>query len=450
MQRWALLGLAAILVLLIACDDAGPSTGSSVSSATALGQQAAATAGPSATALVLEAVQALLSEYYEELDAARLFADAWEGAVAALRAVGVESIPTMPAYPRDPAEATALHQQSFRALEQAAVGRLDDEALAAAALHTLAVRRDDPHTSYRSRGLVQRDQATRQGEAAVQLGAGFSRTEPPRVVRAPPGSPAERAGLRAGQTIVAVNGTPVTNGADISALVDVREGVANTFTVRDATGVTEQYTVIPARYVRPIEEHEVIEGRIGVVRLYGFPGTQEVVRRLREALLEFERQGVEGWVLDLRDNGGGPVETVIAVASLFVERGPLFEERQRGRVINSAAADGSALTVQRPLVVLVGPGSFSGGEILPAVLQARGRAVVVGEQTGGGFGSSTTVPLPDGSALNVTTTEVAIGPEGRRLNRVGLTPDVVVPRTLEDVVAGRDPQMGAAVRMLAE
>jgi carboxyl-terminal processing protease len=76
--------------------------------------------------------------------------------------------------------------------------------------------------------------------------------------------------------------------------------------------------------------------------------------------------------------------------------------------------------------------------------------MVVGEQTGGGFGSSVSVPLSDGSALNVTTTEVVIGSDKQRLNKVGLAPDLVVARTSEDIEAGRDPQLDAAIRLLDE
>ena len=76
--------------------------------------------------------------------------------------------------------------------------------------------------------------------------------------------------------------------------------------------------------------------------------------------------------------------------------------------------------------------------------------MVVGEQTGGGFGSSVAVPLSDGSALNVTTTEVVIGPDRRRFNKAGLTPDLVVQRTPEDIEDGRDPQLDAALRLLDE
>src|SRR5690606_5692321 len=125
-------------------------------------------------------------------------------------------------------------------------------------------------------------------------GLGFSRAAPPLVVRVPPGSPAEQGGLRLGQEIVAVNGVAVRHGADIPLLVDVREGVRNTFTVRDHTGATHDLTVLPARYVRPLADHRVIEGDIGVLRFDAFPTTTQLTQRIRAALEEFERQGVRG------------------------------------------------------------------------------------------------------------------------------------------------------------
>jgi carboxyl-terminal processing protease len=447
-----LLYAASVLILLAACTDAPPADRASQNLTTPTGSaqtSLAESVSPSAD-LVVEGTQALIDHYYQPSDAGRLFTDAWAGAASAVRAAGAKDVPQTPTFPSDAAAAATLYRDAFLALERAANGRLSAAAMAAAALHALAVGRDDPHTSYRPQELVQRDQATRQADAAVQLGIGFSRGSPPRAVRVPPGSPAEKAGLRVGQMIVAVNGAPVKSGADIPALVDVRAGVPNTFTVEDAQGRTVDRIVMPERYVRPIEEHTVIDGRAGVIRLYGFPATEQVVRRLRDTLIEFENQGVEGWILDLRDNGGGPIETVIAVASLFLDGGLLFEEQHRGQTLQTASAEGQAFAVQRPLITLVGAGSFSGGEILPAVLRSRGRAMVVGEQTGGGFGSSVSVSLPDGSALNVTTTEVVIGPEKQRLNKVGLTPDRVVARTPEDIEAGRDPQLDGALRLLDE
>jgi C-terminal processing protease CtpA/Prc len=94
--------------------------------------------------------------------------------------------------------------------------------------------------------------------------------------------------------------------------------------------------------------------------------------------------------------------------------------------------------------------SVSGGEILPAILQARGRAVVLGEPTGGGFGSSTPLSLTDGSALNITATTVVLEPAKQRLNRRGLTPDVMVRRTAADGAAGRDPQRTTAIQLLRD
>ena len=442
----------ALALVLVGCQDPQrPAPPDSTGASTPPPPASTAVAPASSTArLVAQGVQALGEQYYEDLPVAQLYADAWDGAAQALRVAGVRPLPPRPVYADDAAVAARQHEQAFAALEQRGGMHVRPEALARAALHTLAVRREDPHTSYRPSELVARDTATRQGEAAVQIGLGFSRTSPARVVRVPPGGPADRAGLQLGQVILAVNGTAVGHGADIPALVDVRAGVPNTFTVRGDDGQQRDLTVLPAAYTRPLAEHRVLEGRLGWLRFDGFPDSDAFLARLQEALQDFERAGVQGWVLDLRENGGGVLERVVAVARLFIAQGVLLEERRRGRTFQTLTADGTALAAQRPLVVLTGSGSFSGGEILAAILQAHGRATVVGEPTGGGFGSATVIPLADGSALNVTATEVTVGPERRRLNRVGLTPDRLVVRTHADVAAGRDPQLAAALALLTE
>ena len=452
MPRVALAAALALAVVLVGCREPQRTAPADASASTAPTPPATASTAPatSAARVVAQGVQALGEQYYDDLPVPDLYADAWDGAAQALQAGGIGPLPPRPAYVADPAVAARQHQEAFAVLAQLGGERVRPEVLARVALHTLAVRRGDPHTSYRPPELVARDAATRQGEAAVQLGLGVSRTSPPRVVRVPPGSPADRAGLQLGQVLVAVNGTVVGHGADIPALVDVRAGVPNTFTVRGDDGQHRDLTVLPAAYTRPLAEHRVLDGRVGWLRFDGFPDSDALVARLREALREFERADVRGWVLDLRENGGGVLERVVAVVQLFVDQGVLIEERRRGRTFQTLSADGTALAWQRPLVVLVGPGSFSGGEIVAAILQEHGRATVVGEPTGGGFGSAAVVPLADGSALNVTATEVTVGPARRRLNRVGLTPDQLVVRTHADVVAGRDPQLDAALALLTD
>jgi C-terminal processing protease CtpA/Prc len=103
---------------------------------------------------------------------------------------------------------------------------------------------------------------------------------------------------------------------------------------------------------------------------------------------------------------------------------------------------------QRPLVVLIGPGSISGAESFAGPLQALGRATLIGERTAGLCGTGPRFELAPGWCLTVTTRETVFGPEERRYNREGVPPDVWVSPNPEDEDAGRDPQLEAALELL--
>jgi C-terminal processing protease CtpA/Prc len=146
------------------------------------------------------------------------------------------------------------------------------------------------------------------------------------------------------------------------------------------------------------------------------------------------------------------------LSRLLVDRGHLFARlRQNAARFSDGTehparedidADGSALPFQRPLAVLVGPGSLSGAESFAGPLQALGRATLVGERTGGLCGYGSRVDLAPGWAMSVAAQETVFGPQERRFNRVGVPPDVAVAPSPADEAAGRDPQLEAALELL--
>ena len=110
--------------------------------------------------------------------------------------------------------------------------------------------------------------------------------------------------------------------------------------------------------------------------------------------------------------------------------------------------NGTALPFQRPLVVLIGPGSISGAESFAGPMQAHGRATLVGERTAGICGVIRWVRLAPGWGICLAACHTDFGPQEWRLNRIGVTPDVLVTPTPDDEAAGRDPQMEAALEIL--
>jgi C-terminal processing protease CtpA/Prc len=141
-----------------------------------------------------------------------------------------------------------------------------------------------------------------------------------------------------------------------------------------------------------------------------------------------------------------------------VDRGRLFSRQRHnevhlpgGRVLAARQdidADGTALPFQRPLAVLIGPGSISGAESFAGPMRALGRATLVGERTAGLCGFARARDLAPGWRITLATHETVFGPEEWRLNRIGVPPDVAVTPSPDDEAAGRDPQLAAALDLL--
>jgi carboxyl-terminal processing protease len=149
----------------------------------------------------------------------------------------------------------------------------------------------------------------------------------------------------------------------------------------------------------------------------------------------------------LRDNPGGYLQQAIEVADLFLDSGVIAFEKDKngnGPTFRSSPL-GDAQDI--PLVVLVNPGSASASEIVAGALQDRGRAKLIGETTFGKGSVQLPHTLSDSSELRVTIAHW-LTPNGRQIQGKGLTPDIVVPLTEDDVTAGRDPQLDRAVQFL--
>lgn len=409
---------------------------------------------PTPSVLVRGAVRLLLNEFYQPVEVDELLRDAWAGATRALERAGVRNVPPAPNFSTDEDAAIDLHMRSFPMLEALAQGRISQQELAYAALRELADARDDCHTAHLSRPRWESFKAQLTGAPVVLIGVGFTSEKPLRVVSIVPNSPAERAGIRPGQEVIAINGQPIADFSNTEArtLIDPREGVPTTFRMRNPSGRVEDITVAPATFMIPDMESRILPGNIGYLTFYGFNTNDDrQLIQMREILTDWESQGVVGWIIDLRRNSGGSSALTNQMMSLFVSGGRLNARVQRGQDPVFTSADPRlTLPFQRPLVLLIGPGSASAGEIMPGSLWARGRAVLVGDTTAGCIGSFIPRGLLDGSAFFPTSSEVLIGPDGLRLHRVGVTPNVYAPVTDEDAEAGRDPGLPAAIAVIEE
>lgn len=264
-----------------------------------------------------------------------------------------------------------------------------------------------------------------------------------------PGSPAQEAGLRPGDEVIAIDGEDVT-GIDPSVVIRSVLGPAGTtvhLTIRrEGEPAPLEFDVVRARIVVPSIESEALDQDIAYVRLLTFGG--DTGRDLRGTLRDLLADNPRGLILDLRGNGGGLLSTALEVTSEFIPDGVIMVERYGDGREEIYEAEPGGLATDIPLVVLVDAGSASASEIVAGAIQDRGRGVLVGEITFGKGSVQNWVPLSnDAGAVRVTVARW-LTPNGRQINGIGLTPDIEVSLTDEDIDAERDPQLARAIEVL--
>ena len=316
-------------------------------------------------------------------------------------------------------------------VEQAYVVEVDNKKLIEAALDGMMTALD-PHSNYLSPDdfgdLTERTEGQYSGVGLTIT----SENGLVKVISPMDGGPAARAGIQAGDVISAIEGES-TAGMSVS---DVSERL------RGAMG-----TEVRATFLRDGEEprevtltREVIhidsatgrmEGDFGYLRIATF--NENTGRELTEAItrLKAENPGIRGFVLDLRNNGGGLLDEAIDVTDAFLERGEIVSQRGRNPdQIERYAATAGDLTGGLPLVVLINYGSASASEIVAGALKDHERATLVGLTTFGKGSVQTVLPLRGGrdGALSITTARYYT-PSGRSIQKIGIEPDLEVARS---------------------
>jgi carboxyl-terminal processing protease len=265
-----------------------------------------------------------------------------------------------------------------------------------------------------------------------------------------PGSPAEKAGLKAGDEIVAVDGTDMT-GVDPSVAREKLLGPAGThvkLTVQRA-GEAQllQFDIIRAKIDPPVVKTAMLDGDIGYVSLLIF--SDSASGQLQTALQDLMSKNPKGLILDLRGNPGGLVSSAVDVASQFLPADKLLvvERYGDGHEIRSYTHSGG-LAVTIPMVVLVDNGTASAAEIVAGAIQDYNRAMLVGMPTYGKGSVQVWLPLVDNMGAVRITVARWYTPSGRQIANLGLTPTVERPILQADVDAGKDPQRDLAWQLL--
>ncbi|WP_296432735.1 S41 family peptidase, partial [Yoonia sp.] len=326
----------------------------------------------------------------------------------------------------------------FERIRSSYVEEVDDSELIEAAINGMLTSLD-PHSSYLSPQAAQRMRVSTSGEFG---GLGIEVTQEEgwvKVVSPMDGTPADAAGILAGDYITAVDGESVLGltldeavrmmrgpvGAEIIVTI-VREEEPEPFDVsiiRDTIKLTA---------VRTRTEGKAVVVRVTTFNEQTFPNLRDGIAEQVEAAGGLDN--VDGFVVDLRNNPGGLLSQAIYVSDAFLEEGEITSTRGRsaadGERFNASAGD---LAEGKPIVVLINGGSASASEIVAGALQDHRRAIVVGTNSFGKGSVQTVVPLRGEGAMRLTTARYYT-PSGRSIQALGISPDIIVdqPRRVAD------------------
>ncbi len=268
-------------------------------------------------------------------------------------------------------------------------------------------------------------------------------------------SPAEHAGIQPRDRILKIDGFPTSKLTLDESATRMRGPIGTRVTLtllREGSTTPEDVLLVRDRIaLNPVSAElrsDLAQTPFGYIRLSQFSAnaTEEVAH----AIQSLEQQGAKAYILDLRNNPGGLLQSGIEIARLWLDEGTIVYTVNRQGILGSFDAVGSALT-QAPLVVLVNPGTASASEILAGALQDNHRAILVGEKTFGKGLIQSLFDLSDGAGLAVTVAKYET-PNHTDINKLGIMPDRVIPSESlfrSQVATAADQQYQAALELLS-
>ena len=328
---------------------------------------------------------------------------------------------------------------------------VDDLVLMQGAIRGMIEALGDDHSSYMDPKTFQDANESLSGEYEG-IGAWVDTTADYLTIISPiPGSPADQAGMAPGDRIIAIDGEDLT-GVDAELVRQRVLGPAGSTVVltvaREGESEPLIFTITRDRIVVKSATGEMLENGIGYVQITTFG--DKTTPELRAALQELMSQNPKGLIIDLRNNGGGYLQTSVEVASEFIGDGViLYEQYGDGeRTTYRALKDGQATEI--PLVVLINEGTASASEIVAGAIQDYGRGKLVGVTSYGKGSVQNWVPLTNNQGAVRVTIAKWLTPNERTIHGEGLIPDFEVERSNDDRQADFDPQLDKAIEVLLD
>jgi carboxyl-terminal processing protease len=393
----------------------------------------------------------LTTDFYKKLDPQMILDSVRTELLAAMRTAGVKN-PTLPAMHTSTLPGADVHSvdREVELASSEAKAKMGAHTLSYVALDGMMNSVHDRYTVFLSpkefAGLNQDLDGGDFGGTGIVIQIDDT-TKYIGVSNVVPDGPAEKAGIQQDDLITMIDGVSTKNLTiqQASAKLRGKEGTRVSLTItRDGSPLASAVGITRAKIHQLSVYEKMLPGNIGYVALTVFG--RDTGAELNKALDRLQQKGARAIIMDLRDNGGGYLEAAVAVSSKFISSGPIVSVESRASNITTLEADNTAID-PLPLVVLVNGYTASASEITSGAIQDSGVGTIMGTKTFGKGVVQTIYPLPDGSAVKITTARY-LTPRNRDINHLGITPDVVLAENKHPQFGNpaKDEQLARAIQ----
>ena len=333
-------------------------------------------------------------------------------------------------------------QKTYQELVANYDGRLDTQKLIYGANRGLVEAAGDPHTAYMDPDETKEFDKSLSGQIGGGIGAEIGlRNNKPTIIKPLENSPAQKAGIKAGEAIVKVNDEASSDWSVEKVVSKIRGEVGTSVKLTLLSdGQTREVSVVRQNIVSPAVESE-IDGEIGILKVNRFG--DDTVSLSRKYASEFVEKGVKKVILDLRNNPGGTVGAAQGLLGIWLDNQIAMTERRGSEIVKTLRTTGAPILGNMKTVVLINGNSASASEITAGALREYGKATLAGQKSYGKGSVQIVLGLPGGSQMKVTEARWYT-PKGKNIDKTGIEPDVKVDLSSDDVNNNVDPQMDKA------
>ena len=333
-------------------------------------------------------------------------------------------------------------QKTYQELIANYDGKLDTQKLIYGANRGLVEAAGDPHTAYMDPDETKEFDKSLSGQIGGGIGAEIGlRSNKPTIIKPLENSPAQKAGIKAGEVIVKVNDEASSDWSVEKVVSKIRGEVGTSVKLTLLSGgQTREVSVVRQNIVSPAVESE-IDGEIGILKVNRFG--DDTVSLSRKYASEFVDKGVKKVILDLRNNPGGTVGAAQGLLGIWLDNQVAMTERRGSEIVKTLRTTGMPILGNMKTVVLINGNSASASEITAGALREYGKATLVGQKSYGKGSVQIVLGLPGGSQMKVTEARWYT-PKGKNIDKTGIEPDVKVDLSAEDINNNLDTQMDKA------